>query len=256
VREGRRCDTCGRATSVPRRQGRRGEGVAVVRPSAAQAVVMTTSGCAARGRRGNGRVSPSAHAWRLAGVFATCSAVAAQEDDVEDEDKWLSGPVISLLVLVMGIFIYCSYKTISARLSSSQLKEERSKEEEMAADRLAKQDEVRAMFQQSDFRRMMSSDQAFDRSALPTAPSQQQASSDPRLRGLFDSLDVDSSGALNREEITLMVQQQGMAVNQRFVDGVLDAFDADGSGFIEFDEFAALYTVLSKKSREASVSMI
>ena len=41
---------------------------------------------------------------------------------------------------------------------------------------------------------------------------------------------------------------QGITVDPKYLDGVLDAYDTDQSGEIELGEFAALYTVLRRKA--------
>ena len=167
----------------------------------------------------------------------------------DPSDDSPSGPAIALLVMMAAVVVYFAYTYFMERQRSAALAEERVAEQRARADfecmisvhmdsfinQTHDQDEIRV-----------------ERKAAITPG----IGVDPRLKALFDSIDTDGSGALGRDEIAALIARQGMAVDRRFVDGVLDAFDADGSGEIELEEFAALYAVLSKQARSAQSTII
>jgi Ca2+-binding EF-hand superfamily protein len=67
--------------------------------------------------------------------------------------------------------------------------------------------------------------------------------------GLYARFDQDGSGALNAQEMSLLIkaykaEMDGVSRSekciQREVDSMMGKYDADGSGTLEFDEFVAM----------------
>lgn len=58
------------------------------------------------------------------------------------------------------------------------------------------------------------------------------------LRKLFRQLDVDGSGALDREEVKMLAAAGGKAMSERQLSDAMKQMDKDGSGEIDFEEFA------------------
>ncbi len=52
-------------------------------------------------------------------------------------------------------------------------------------------------------------------------------------QSLFDTIDVDRSGALSRAEVEQLMKDQGITVDTAYLNGVLDAYDLDQSGEID-----------------------
>ena len=52
-------------------------------------------------------------------------------------------------------------------------------------------------------------------------------------QSLFDAIDYDGSGALSRAEVAQLLVDQGITVEENYLDGVLDAYDLDQSGEID-----------------------
>ncbi|KAH8049444.1 serine/threonine kinase [Aureococcus anophagefferens] len=54
---------------------------------------------------------------------------------------------------------------------------------------------------------------------------------------MFNMVDEDGSGILDREEMTAMIKKLGILVKEVEIDTLMEKLDADGSGGIEVDEF-------------------
>ena len=50
---------------------------------------------------------------------------------------------------------------------------------------------------------------------------------------LFQAIDDDNSGELSRAEVAQLMVDQGISVDEKYLDGVLDAYDLDQSGEID-----------------------
>jgi len=62
-----------------------------------------------------------------------------------------------------------------------------------------------------------------------------------RIRAIFDKLDIDNSGYLDRNEYERMLRHLGCVLNVKASDAIFQQIDSDGSGEISFDEFFAFY---------------
>lgn len=60
---------------------------------------------------------------------------------------------------------------------------------------------------------------------------------DEGLQNLFETLDADGSGSLDRDEIAVLIGSLGRALNSNELDVMMKQLDADGDGDISFDEF-------------------
>ena len=60
-----------------------------------------------------------------------------------------------------------------------------------------------------------------------------------------------SSGALCSQEIKALIQAEGwdQLLDQRYIDGVVSAYDLDGDDLISLDEFRKMYEVLKRKAQ-------
>jgi len=67
-------------------------------------------------------------------------------------------------------------------------------------------------------------------------------------------MDADRSGTLSREEIMTLVQAEGLIVEPSYVDGVIAAYDADQSGDLSLEEFAAMHSIIQRKAGEARLA--
>jgi centrin-3 len=63
---------------------------------------------------------------------------------------------------------------------------------------------------------------------------------DPAIRGCFERYDRNRSGRLDYRELRAALQALGVDVSRAEAADVLGAYDADGSGLMEIDEFAQL----------------
>merc|ERR1719240_2059265 len=57
------------------------------------------------------------------------------------------------------------------------------------------------------------------------------------LKGIFDSIDEDRSGYLDRAELANLAERAGRHLTDRQLDDAMNHMDADGSGQVDFDEF-------------------
>eukprot|EP01043_Picozoa_sp_COSAG02_P046739 COSAG02_NODE_4402_length_5402_cov_2.660947_1_plen_1328_part_10 len=71
-----------------------------------------------------------------------------------------------------------------------------------------------------------------------------------RMRAVFNKMDDDGSGELDRGEIRTLLTKLGLKLNKKKQDKAFKAMDADGSGEISFDEFFEWYDSLSQDERE------
>eukprot|EP01043_Picozoa_sp_COSAG02_P028332 COSAG02_NODE_1713_length_11220_cov_4.344663_1_plen_677_part_00 len=77
--------------------------------------------------------------------------------------------------------------------------------------------------------------------------------SDDVVRRLFDKMDADSSGDLDREEVSTLAKTLGAELeDEASIDAAMAAMDADGNGSVEFDEFRAWYRVFVVEQAEAA----
>jgi NACalpha-BTF3-like transcription factor len=72
------------------------------------------------------------------------------------------------------------------------------------------------------------------------------------LHSLFDSIDEDGSGTLEREEIASLAEEMDTPLTERELDVAMMAMDADGSGEVDFDEFSEWYASMRTKGRMPS----
>ena len=77
---------------------------------------------------------------------------------------------------------------------------------------------------------------------------------DDHTRLLFEQMDADRSGSLSKEEIMTLVQAEGLMVEPSYVDGVIAAYDADQSGDLNLEEFAAMHSIIQRKAGVARLA--
>lgn len=75
----------------------------------------------------------------------------------------------------------------------------------------------------------------------------------PLARVMFDGLDVDGSGDLDRDEVSQLAYNLGLELSPEGQAEMFDKMDADGSGEIDFDEFFAWYTEHVRQSAHNQV---
>ena len=63
------------------------------------------------------------------------------------------------------------------------------------------------------------------------------------LRSLFDQVDADKSGLLDREEVRTMVIRLGREVTEQEIDEAMAAMDEDKSGEVDVDEFSQWWRI-------------
>lgn len=61
-----------------------------------------------------------------------------------------------------------------------------------------------------------------------------------RLQGVFDSVDEDNDGYINAAELLAALDRLGRPAPDDGAEELTRAYDADGSGSLDFEEFAAL----------------
>ena len=66
---------------------------------------------------------------------------------------------------------------------------------------------------------------------------------------VFADIDVDNSGALDKDELDMAARKLGVALTQREIDAGFAAMDNDGNGEVDFDEFFEWFKELKKKDR-------
>lgn len=75
----------------------------------------------------------------------------------------------------------------------------------------------------------------------------------PKIRRVFVQMDVDESGALSSMELNRLLIQFGIGLSGREVGELMKLMDADGSGYIEFEEFILWFPTLLALRDEARV---
>ena len=72
-----------------------------------------------------------------------------------------------------------------------------------------------------------------------------------KLKVMFEVLDEDDSGGLDKEELAQVFQQMGRTVEGAKLDKIFRGIDKDKNGSIEYDEFLAWWRKQRAKEREA-----
>lgn len=62
------------------------------------------------------------------------------------------------------------------------------------------------------------------------------------LRELFNSIDVDGSGAIDADEMKTALELMGIHLSDENMAELMEGVDDDGSGELEFDEFVEIMT--------------
>lgn len=62
-----------------------------------------------------------------------------------------------------------------------------------------------------------------------------------QLRFIFDQIDVDRSGTLEKDEVRVAAAQLGMELSAKELDDAMHQMDADGSGGVDFPEFLSFW---------------
>lgn len=76
------------------------------------------------------------------------------------------------------------------------------------------------------------------------------ALSDP-VKAAFERYDVDGSGALDVDEVTALLHDQGFRMSSAELAGVFEAIDDDGNGVLDLSELRKMWTFLGEHSRLA-----
>jgi Ca2+-binding EF-hand superfamily protein len=58
---------------------------------------------------------------------------------------------------------------------------------------------------------------------------------------LFQEIDVDGSGTLDREEVALCAKKLGAPLSEEALEAAMQTMDADGNGSVDFDEFFSAF---------------
>jgi hypothetical protein len=93
------------------------------------------------------------------------------------------------------------------------------------------------------------------RRGMPTPPPPLTEQQKAEIAECFHLLDADGSGALDADELAVAFTLLGYKIKPRDLDGLMAEIDPDGSGQIEFDEFASIMgrTINSDGSEENKV---
>eukprot|EP01046_Picozoa_sp_COSAG06_P102124 COSAG06_NODE_48280_length_333_cov_0.858974_1_plen_96_part_01 len=62
------------------------------------------------------------------------------------------------------------------------------------------------------------------------------------LRTLFDEIDADGGGSLDRGEVARMAEKMGAAMSEHELDAAMAEMDEDGSGDVSFDELVKWFS--------------
>jgi hypothetical protein len=68
-------------------------------------------------------------------------------------------------------------------------------------------------------------------------PAPKAGPNEEELRQLFDSIDTDGGGTLDREELAVLATKLGQALGPAELEAAMAEMDADGDGDVDFDEF-------------------
>ena len=79
----------------------------------------------------------------------------------------------------------------------------------------------------------------------------QKAAAAAEAQRLFSTFDTDDSGSLDKAEVKLLLESQGVCVTPQYLAGLIEAFDEDGDGTFDRDEFAQLAAVVIGRSVDA-----
>ena len=60
------------------------------------------------------------------------------------------------------------------------------------------------------------------------------------LRGIFKQFDLNNSGTLTLDELAAMLAKLGISVDRKYIIAMLKKLDTNGTGVVEFEEFANL----------------
>ena len=79
------------------------------------------------------------------------------------------------------------------------------------------------------------------------APGEKSGRSNPKAlieyyKAMFDSIDADESGYIDRQELALLAEKVGRDMSESELNAAMVEMDSDGSGEIEFDEFFAWFS--------------
>ena len=84
---------------------------------------------------------------------------------------------------------------------------------------------------------------------LTTKPRLDSAMNAAQLRELFDDIDADGSGSLDRDEILQLAMRLGKRLSATELDGAMKEMDTDGDEEVSFDEFRVWWERYGSKRR-------
>ena len=93
----------------------------------------------------------------------------------------------------------------------------------------------------------MDPDDPEDAAAIAAAKQAAEA----RVAALFDKFDADGSGFLDAQGVRLLLESQGLSVTPEYLLGIISAFDKDGNGEFDRDEFAGCVQSLAASAAES-----
>lgn len=72
------------------------------------------------------------------------------------------------------------------------------------------------------------------------------------IRRIFDMIDTDNSGTVDRREFELLTRGLGASMSEAALDAAMERLDADRSGKIDYEEFVQWWHSIGKKNKKAS----